>query len=592
MNLIELKNLISCARGEIPSDFLIRNGTLINVLTRELYKADISIYHNYIANVAAPEELNPSNSKRVLDISGKFIVPGFIETHLHIESTMLPPIEFAKAVIPHGTTTVLLDPHEIGNALGIRGLNFLLEQTNNLPLRFLIEIPSCVPAAPGLETSGFSIDSNDIEKLIEEKKGFFGLGEVMNYPGVLYKDEEVLKKVLLGKKLHIIDGHSPGVSGTDLDAYIATGIESDHESTTSEEFLEKLRKGMHVLIREGSLAKELKNILGGLSNLDFDMRNCTLCSDDRNIIDLFTNGHMNAHLRIAIEAGVNPIVALQMVTINAASFLGLDKKIGSVTPGKYADLVILKDLNHFKISSVFNNGKLVFDQNKLLFNFPKISYPEWAVNTIKLKSSIEPELLHAKVSLPDGTYPVRIVGVMPYSVLTKSLVEELEVKDRCIYPNSSKDILSLSVIERYGVNGNIFNAFIKGFKIQTQPFAMATTVAHDTHNLLVAGTDHKTMVKAVDKLIQIKGGYVVVAKDFIKEVSLPFAGLMTTKEYSSLYHELLDLNKSFSDITVFEEPLMALSFMALPVIPHLKVTDMGLVDVDQFAFTELVVGNK
>lgn len=592
MNLKELKNLISCSRGEIPSDFLLRNGTLVNVITRELYKADISIYHNYIANIAAPEELNPSNTKQVLDISGKFISPGFIETHLHIESTMLPPIEFTKAVIPHGTTTVLLDPHEIGNALGIMGLNFLVDQTNNLPLRFLIEIPSCVPAAPGLETSGFTIDSNDIEKLIEEKRGFFGLGEVMNYPGVLYKNEEVLRKVILGKKLQIIDGHSPGVSGTDLDAYIAAGIESDHESTTSKEFLEKIRKGMHVLIREGSLTKDLRNILGGLNNLDFDMRNCTLCSDDRNIIDLFMNGHLNAHLRTAVEAGVNPLVALQMVTINAASFLGLEKIIGSISPGKLADLVILKDLNHFKVSSVFYNGNLVFDQNRLLFNFPKTSYPEWAVNTIKLKYTINPEILHAKVSLPDGRYSVRVVGVVPHSVLTESLIEELEVKNGCIYPDITKDILSLSVIERYGVNGNIFNAFIKGFRIQTQPFAMATTVAHDTHNLLVAGTDHETMVKAVDKLVQIKGGYVLATKNQTKEVSLPFAGLMTTKEYSSLYHELLELNKNFRDFTVFEEPLMALSFMALPVIPHLKVTDKGLVDVDQFNFTELIVQNK
>ncbi|WP_455463150.1 adenine deaminase [Candidatus Hodarchaeum mangrovi] len=592
MNLKELKNLISCSRGEIPSDFLLRNGTLVNVITRELYKADISIYHNYIANIAAPEELNPSNTKQVLDISGKFISPGFIETHLHIESTMLPPIEFTKAVIPHGTTTVLLDPHEIGNALGIMGLNFLVDQTNNLPLRFLIEIPSCVPAAPGLETSGFTIDSNDIEKLIEEKRGFFGLGEVMNYPGVLYKNEEVLRKVILGKKLQIIDGHSPGVSGTDLDAYIAAGIESDHESTTSKEFLEKIRKGMHVLIREGSLTKDLRNILGGLNNLDFDMRNCTLCSDDRNIIDLFMNGHLNAHLRTAVEAGVNPLVALQMVTINAASFLGLEKIIGSISPGKLADLVILKDLNHFKVSSVFYNGNLVFDQNRLLFNFPKTSYPEWAVNTIKLKHTINPEILHAKVSLPDGRYSVRVVGVVPHSVLTESLIEELEVKNGCIYPDITKDILSLSVIERYGVNGNIFNAFIKGFRIQTQPFAMATTVAHDTHNLLVAGTDHETMVKAVDKLVQIKGGYVLATKNQTKEVSLPFAGLMTTKEYSSLYHELLELNKNFRDFTVFEEPLMALSFMALPVIPHLKVTDKGLVDVDQFNFTEVIVQNK
>jgi len=256
MDLGSLKELISCARGEIPADILILNGTLINVLTRETYLADISIYKDKIANVAEPGILTPENSKKVIDARGKYISPGFIESHLHIESTMLPPIEFAKLVVPHGTTTAIIDPHEIGNALGEKGLDLLLDLAENQPLRLLIEIPSCVPAAPGLETSAFTIDDKAIEAMIKREHRFFGLGEVMNYPGVLFKDEGVLNKVLLGKKLSVIDGHSPGVSGRDLDAYIATGIKSDHESTTGEELLEKLRKGMVTMAREGSLAKE------------------------------------------------------------------------------------------------------------------------------------------------------------------------------------------------------------------------------------------------------------------------------------------------------------------------------------------------
>jgi len=588
MNMPELKELIACAKGELNADILIKNGTLVNVITREMYKADITIKGNHIANVAPPNTIEQSTCKEIIDAEGKYVAPGFIETHLHIESTMLPPIEFTKAVLPHGTTTVLLDPHEIGNALGEKGLKLLIKQTDSLPLRFLIEIPSCVPAAPGLETSGNIIDSKTIEKLRKEESAFFALGEVMNYPGVLFRDEEVLRKILLGSKLNVIDGHSPGLTGRELDSYISAGIESDHESTTKDEFLEKLRKGMHVLIRDGSLTKDLENILKDLSINDLDTRNCTLCSDDRNIIDLFNNGHMNAHLRKTVKLGIPPIVAIQMVTINAATFLGLEKKIGSINPGKIADIVILEDITNFKVNSVIYEGKLVLDQNKVLFDFPPQKFPKWAVDTIKLKQKIKPSIFEVRTSYKDGNYPTRIIGVIPHSVITETYVEDLTVKNGIILSDLNKDILHLTVMERYGKNGNIANAFIKGFGIKTEHFAMATTVAHDSHNIIVAGTDTVTMAKSVEHLQQIKGGYVVVVNNDVYDLPLPYAGLMTTQTYQTLYKQLQKLNQSFIDITDFQEPLMALSFMALPVIPHLKLTDKGLVDVDKFSFTDLI----
>jgi adenine deaminase len=592
LDLSRLKNQISAARGEIPSELLIQHGTLIHVITREMYKADIAIYGNSIINVAEPNTLDPSNTHKILDATGKYISPGFIESHLHIESTMLHPSEFAKIVVPHGTTTVLLDPHEIGNVLGVKGLQLLLDQAEDLPLRFLIEIPSCVPAAPGLETSAHIIDSKTIQELIDKEPRFFGLGEVMNYPGVLFKDDEVLAKVVLGSKLNVIDGHSPNVSGVDLDAYLTAGIGSDHESTTSEEFLEKLRKGMRVMIREGSLAKDLRNILTGVENKSLDLRNTVLCSDDRNIADLYNSGHLDNHLRIAVEEGIPPITAIQMVTINSAVYLGLDHQIGSITPGKIADIVILDDLQEFHVNSVIFDGIVIYSNTKLNWDFSRPIFPPWAIDTLKIPQLIAPEIFRVNTSLPNGIYPVRVIGIKPNSVLTDALTINLNIKDgwiRIPRMDQNEDLLCLTVIERYGINGNIANGFIKGFGIKSKSFAMATTVAHDSHNVLVAGNDHDTMAEAVKLLSEIKGGYVVIANNNIGKVPLPYAGLMTTDSYTVLYEQLNELNKVFADITDFDEPLMALSFMALPVIPHLKLTDKGLVDVDNFAFTDLIV---
>jgi adenine deaminase len=458
-----------------------------------------------------------------------------------------------------------------------------------LALRFLVEIPSCVPAAPNLETAAHNIDSKTIEELIVNDPRFFGLGEVMNYPGVLFRNEEVLTKVLLGRKLNIIDGHSPGVSGRDLDAYIAAGIESDHESTTAKEFIEKLRKGMKVMAREGSLTKDLRNVLKEVKTSDLDLRNCLLCSDDRNVIDLYKNGHMNAHVRLAVKEGIDPIVALQMVTINPATYFGIQKDLGSIAPGKIADIAILEDLEQFKVNSTIFGGRLIYHNNTLLENYSPPTYPSWAVDTVRLPENINSEAFRAKTKLPDGTYPVRVIGVIPNSVITKSLEEQLSVKNGWIQPLPEEDIFSITVIERYGVNGNISNGFIKGFKINKTPFAMATTVAHDSHNIIVTGSDHQTMMKVVEKLSHIKGGYVVSIKDQYHELPLPYGGLMTTESFQILYNQLNDLKEAFNGFTDFEEPMMALSFMALPVIPHLKITDRGLVDVDKFIFTDLII---
>ncbi|MFW9903898.1 MAG: adenine deaminase [Candidatus Thorarchaeota archaeon] len=589
MNISFLKELISCARGEIPSDLLIKNGTLVNVITRELYGADITIYSNRIANVAKPGSLDPGNSKTVMDMTGKYVSPGLIESHLHIESTMLPPSEFAKVVVPRGTTTVLLDPHEIGNALGIKGLQLLLSQSEGLPLRLLIEIPSCVPAAPSLETSPHNLDSKIIRELIENETRFFGLGEVMNYPGVLFKDDEVLTKIILGSKLNVVDGHSPGVSGNDLDAYIAAGPQSDHESTTAGEFLEKLRKGMRVMAREGSLTKDLRNVLKAVKGTDLDLRNCLMASDDRNIIDLLGNGHLDTQLRIAVEEGIPPLSVIQMATINPATYFGLEKEIGSIAPGKIADIVIFEDLQQFKINTVVFGGKVVFNDKILNWGFLDPEFPPWAIDTVKLPPLLTQESFRATTSAANGTYLIRIIGVLPHSVITEALKANLQVKDGWIHPAPEEDILSLSVIERYGINGNIANGFIKGFGITSKRFSMATTVAHDCHNLIVTGTDHQMMLKAVKELHQIKGGYVVITEDKKQTLPLPYGGLMTIEPYSVLHDQLIKLNSVFNDITEFNEPLMALSFMALSVIPHLKLTDKGLVDVDKFAFTNLII---
>ncbi|MHA1686140.1 MAG: amidohydrolase family protein, partial [Candidatus Heimdallarchaeaceae archaeon] len=359
----ELLEIVEHAMAKKPAEIIIENGTIANVLTQELIEANIAIAKGKIIYVGQASEDFKGAKTQVIDAKGKYIVPGFIESHIHIESSMLTLTEFAKAIVRHGTTTCVIDPHEIANVLGVKGINILVKESKNLPIRFLIEVPSCVPAVTGLETPGAVISSKKIKKLIKRKE-FFALAEMMNYPGVFLGDKEVLAKIsatLTNNK--IVEGHAPLLSGKELQAYITAGVSSDHECSTADEALEKLRLGMKIQVRQGSFAKDLINIISELKDKDIDRRNIVVASDDRNAIDLLHEGHINHSLKLLVDTGIDPLEALQMATINTAQHLKLDHVIGSIAPGKSADIVILDNLYQFSVDSVISQGNILIFKN-------------------------------------------------------------------------------------------------------------------------------------------------------------------------------------------------------------------------------------
>ena len=565
-----MSNIINVARGFEKADLVIKNANIVNVLSEEIHKADIAIKDGIIAGIGE----NYSGEKEI-DIQGAYVTPSCIDGHVHLESTMMLPSEFAKVALPAGTTTVIIDPHEISNVLGLHGISFMHEAVKNLPLEVYTMLPSCVPATP-FETSGFDLNSYDLSLLID-KPWVLGLAEMMNFPGVLNQDNNVMAKLELAKSRgKCIDGHAPYLHGKDLCAYIASGVKSDHECTTPDEAVEKLRLGMYVMVREGTAAKDLDALMPVLKTCN--TRKCIFVTDDRHPADL--KEHINGMVRRAVEAGVDPVKAIQIASLNTAEYFGL-KNLGAIAPGYKADLLILPDLKTFKPDLVIKNGVVAAENGKLIAELPENE--ALAVRNSVNVRWITPEDFRIEAN---GS-KVTALEVIPHQLITKSVVSEVKIEDGNAVSNIDNDTLKICVIERHRATGNIGKGFVKGFNLKCG--AIASTVAHDSHNMIVIGTNDADMYAAAVALIKCKGGKVVVKDgEVISELPLPIAGLMSDRDFDYVVNKCEELNKTAHSIGCkIEDPFMTMGFLSLPVIPELKVTDKGVFDTNKFDFIDI-----
>ena len=587
-----MSNIINTARGLEKADLVIKNANIINVLSEEIYRADIAIKDGIIAGVGSGY-----SGEKEIDINGAYVSPSFIDGHVHLESTMMLPQEFAKIVLPAGTTTVIIDPHEISNVLGLHGISFMHEVVKDLPIDVYTMLPSCVPATP-FETSGFDLTSYDLSLLID-KPWVLGLAEMMNFPGVLNQDKNVMAKLELAKSYNkCIDGHAPYLSSKDLCAYIASGVKSDHECTTPDEAIEKMRLGMYIMIREGTAAKDLEALLPVLK--ECNTRKCIFVTDDRHPEDL--KEHINGMVRRAVEAGVPPVKAVQIASLNTAEYFGL-KNLGAIAPGYKADMLILPDLKTFKPDIVIKNGKIAVENGKLISKLPER-------NTIETRNSVNVRWITPDdFVIPAGAKEVKALEVIPNQLITKSVVSEIKIKDGNAVSNIDNDTLKICVIERHRATGNIGKGFVKGFNLKCG--AIASTVAHDSHNMIVIGTnDGNTeiggligsnidsfweetndddMYTAAVALIKCQGGKVVVRDgEIISSLPLPIAGLMSDRDFDFVISKCHELNQAAHSIgCTLEDPFMTMGFLSLPVIPELKITDKGVFDTNKQEFTNI-----
>ncbi len=569
---MSLEEIIETARGKIEADLVIKNAQIINVLTEEIYQSDVAVKDNIIAGIGTGYK-----GKKEIDAKGKYLSPSFIDGHVHIESSMLMPSEFARLVVPTGTTTIVADPHEISNVIGLHGISFMREASKNLPLDIYMTLPSCVPASP-YETSGFELNSYDLSLLIDSP-WVLGIAEMMNFPGVINLDKEVLSKIKLGiEKNKRIDGHSPYLSGKDLCAYIAAGVSSDHECNNMNEAIEKLRLGMYLMVREGSAAKDLDALSPVLKK--FPTRKCMFVTDDRYPDAL--KEHINMMVRKSVENGISPIKAIQMASINTAEYFGL-KEVGAIAPGYKADMLLLDNLEDFKPSYVIKNGEIVAKDGNLVINIEKKNFSSLR-GTVNIRWLDKEDLkIKAKSS------KVRAIEVKDGQLVTKCVDADINVVNGFAEGNLNDDVLKILVIERHKASGNIGIGFVKGFGIKEG--AIASTVAHDSHNMIVIGTNDDDMLKAIKELVKSQGGKVIIRNnEVVAKLDLPIAGLMSedyAENFLSKYKKLKEGEKIIG--SALEEPFMTMSFLSLSVIPELKLTDKGLMDVVNNKFTELFI---
>lgn len=564
------QKVINVARGLEKAELVIKNATIVNVLSEEIYKADIAIEDGIIVGIGD----NYSGNKEI-DINGAYVTPSFIDGHVHLESAMVLPKEFAKTVLPAGTTTAIIDPHEISNVFGLHGISFMHEAVKNLPMDVYTMLPSCVPATP-FETSGFDLNSYDLSLLID-KPWVLGIAEMMNFPGVLNLDKNVMAKLELAKQRDKrIDGHAPFLSNKDLCAYIASGVKSDHECTTPKEAIEKLRLGMYLMIREGTAAKDLNALIPVLK--ECNTRKCLFVTDDRHPSDL--KEHINGMVRRAVEAGVNPIKAIQCASLNTAEYFGL-KNLGAIAPGYKADLLILPDLKSFKPEFVLKNGKVIVENGKLVSEMEEFETPSMR-GSVNVKWIEEDDFrIEAKSDM------VKTIEVIPHQLVTKSTISKIKVENGNAISNIDTDTLKICVIERHRATGNIGKGFVKGFNLKSG--AIASTVAHDSHNMIIVGTNDYDMYVAAVELVKSQGGKVVVNNGkVISKLPLPIAGLMSDGDFNFVLDKCAELNEASHSIgCTLEDPFMTMAFMSLPVIPELKITDKGIFDTKNFEFTDI-----
>ena len=561
---MNLRELISVARGETPADLLLKDARIVNTFVGEIEQGDVAIYGDRIAGIGDYDK-----AREVIDLQDGFLAPGLINGHTHIESSMLHPARYAQAVVPRGTLAVVTDLHEIANVCGSRGIKFVTDWAQKLPLDMLFMAPSCVPATQ-LETSGARISSREVKRILAHPK-IIGLGEMMNFPGVVSGDEEVLKKISAAEG-RVIDGHAPGLAGKELNAYLSAGILSDHESTTLDEGREKLRRGMYLMIREGSSEKNLDALLPLVT--DNTYKRCFFVVDDRSCSDLLREGDIDAVVRKAIGRGLDPVRAIQMATINPAEYFRLHGR-GAIAPGYMANFITITDLTKLEIDTVFYKGKPVAKQGKPLFLPPLVTLE--LKDTVRLKS---PTVKSLRIAATGETHPV--IEIVPGQIVTKKAVEKVKVVDGAVASDVDRDILKLVVVERHKASGNIGVGLVKGFGLKKG--ALASSVAHDSHNIIAVGADDLDILKAIEEIKTLQGGLVVCANlEVLASLPLPIAGLLSPEPLDVVVSQHEKVERAAASLgNLPPAPFAVLSFLALPVIPELRLTDLGLVDVAEF----------
>lgn len=572
------EQLIQVAAGKGKADLLIKNGRVVNVFTGQVERKDVAIYQGAIVG------LGDYAAEETLDVRGSFLCPGLIDGHLHIESSLVTIPEFARAVLPHGTTTVIIDPHEIANVLGAQGVRFMAESAEGVPFNVFIMIPSCVPAT-NMETSGATLTAEDISLLLKEPWSV-GLGEMMNFPGVISRDADVLKKIEAAKGWRI-DGHAPSLMGKGLSAYILAGIRSDHECTTAKEAKQKLAQGMWIMIREGSAARNLRDLVGLVNPVN--SRRFFFVTDDRHPRDLLNEGHIDFLVRQAIRLGLNPILAIQMATLNAAEYYRLDD-LGAIAPGYRADLVVFDHLSQFEVKKVIKDGQIVADRGRMVPLRGKRARPyrlsgsNWkrVSGSIRIAPIKEEDLV-----LRSQTPVAKVIELIPDQIVTKKVIRKIILENEIALPDPNQDILKLVVVERHHATGNIGIGLVQGFGMKRG--ALGSSVAHDSHNLVVVGTCDRDIFEAIQSIERMGGGLTVVADGkVLASLPLPVAGLMAEAPVARVARQMEILQRAAKRLGCrVADPFMTLSFLSLPVIPELKLTDKGLVDVTQFKIVPL-----
>ena len=570
----KIKEMILAARGDLVPDLVLKNARIVNVFTNDIEPGDVAVKDGYIVGIGEYE------GKEEIDIGGKVICPGLIDGHIHIESSMISPSEFAKAVAPHGTAAVIADPHEIANVAGTDGIRFMIEASAGLPVDIFFMLPSCVPATP-LDESGAELSAAELEPFYKEDQ-VAGLAELMNSYGTVRADEEIIRKIQgansCGKR---IDGHAPFLTGKDLNAYITSGVGSDHECSSFEEALEKLKRGQYIMIREGTAARNLEALLHLFDDKYCDR--CMLVTDDKHGNDLIDNGHIDYIIRKAVKAGKNPLNAIKMATFNTAAYFGL-KNRGAIAPGYIADIIVLSDLDDFTVEKVFKNGCLTVDGGKLVREIKAPAVDKEKYSRVYKSFNLR-EIKPSDFEIRDEGTRKRVIKVIPGQILTEELIVESSSKEA----ETDKDIIKLAVIERHKDSGHTGVGFVTGYGLKKG--AIASSVAHDSHNLIVAGCSDSDMALAANTVRENGGGLAVVCDgEVLSSLPLPIGGLMCDMDAHEVEDRLSVMKEQARQLGVNEgiDPFMTLAFTALPVIPKLRLLTQGVVDVDTQSYVPVM----
>ena len=588
------RTLVDVAMGRTKADLVIRNGQWVCIQSGEILPdTDIAVIGDRIAFVGDDASHTIGDKTTVIDADGKYLVPGLLDAHMHVESGMVTITEFVRAVAPRGTTGMFIDPHEIANVFGLKGVRLMADEAEDQPIHVWVQIPSCVPSAPGLETSGSSIDADDVAEAMKWDR-IIGLGEMMNFPGVFYSDQKMHDEMAATREAgRVIGGHyaAPDL-GIPFHGYVAGGPEDDHEGTRKEDAVARVRQGMKAMLRYGSAWLDVEAQVKAITEDGLDPRHFILCSDDSHSETLVNDGHMDRVLRHTIGLGVDPMVALQMATINTAEHFGVDKNMGQIAPGRYADFLLVSDLNDFRPEKVFAKGKLLAVSGEWQLDLPEYEYPDWAVRSVNMKRPLVKDdfklIVDQKISSPAT---VHVIGVVEGQAPTKHLKMPVEVQDGEIKIDLENDLLKVALVERHQATGGVVVGLVSGFGLKGN-CAIGSTVAHDSHHMIVVGTDEEQMALAANRLAEINGGQVVVKDgEVIGQVALPIAGLMSNRRADLVAGEAASVLEGFQACGCsIINPNMQLSLLALVVIPALRISDLGLVDVEKFEFLPVIEG--